>query len=442
MTTQHVLLHICRETVHRVETEYPGLPVRPRVRRLALRRCLYIRRFARASHRVCTGAPAWPSGCIPCDGSRGAAAGPRVRAWRSALTLLPLVLCIAPARAQPYRPTPPAPPVTVVAGTGSQGCRSAGLPGPEATLNTPRGLVIDRNGDLLIANECPQRVLRLDRRTNRLSEVIGEAPLTIRLKGFTTVYSEPGSVELLAIDGAGRLYMAVNCGRRVEMFDTASPAWSPIAGLGGPDTFSGDGGPATEAHLEVCGLAADADGNVYVSGASRIRRITAATGIIETIAGTGRQGFFGDNGPARSADLTFPTALAIDHQGTIYFADSGNNRIRAIDPGGTIRTVAGNGLGGPRRDGDALREAVGEVQALAIDPEDNVVFMDSSKSIRRLDVHRQRVTTILLGSFFEWERVLKVPGLAVDGDGTIYFDVPKDNRVQAIRAANVPREAW
>jgi DNA-binding beta-propeller fold protein YncE len=303
-------------------------------------------------------------------------------------------------------------------------------------LNTPRGLVIDRNGDLLIANECPQRVVRLDLRTNRLSEVIGEAPLPIRMKGFTTVYSEPGSVELLAIDGAGRLYMAVNCGRGVDMFDPASPAWSPIAGLGGPDEFSGDGGPATEAHVAVCGLAADAAGNVYVSGASRIRRIAADTGIIETIAGTGRHGFFGDNGPARSADLAFPTALAIDRQGTIYVADTGNNRIRAIDPEGAIRTVAGNGLGGPRRDGDALREAVGEVQALAIDPDDNVVFMDSNKAIRRLDVHRGRITTILPGYFFEWER-----GLAVGADGTIYFDVPKDNRVEAIRAADVPREA-
>jgi sugar lactone lactonase YvrE len=364
----------------------------------------------------------------------------RIETRGAALAMLPLVLGITSAGAQPYRPTPPAPPVTVVAGTGSRGCRSAGLSGSEATLNTPRGLVIDRNGDLLIANECPQRVVRLDRRTNRLSEVIGEAPLPIRMKGLTTVLSEPGSVELLAMDGAGKLYMAVNCGRRVEMFDTERPAWCPLAGLGGPDTFSGDSGPATEAHLEVCGLAVDAAGNVYVSGAQRIRRIAADTGVIETFAGTGRFGFFGDGGPARSADLAYPTALAIDHRGTIYFADSRNGRIRAIDSGGTIRTVAGSGSQGRRLDGDALREPVGEVQALAIDPDDNVVFMDSSKSIRRLDVRRGRVITILQGYFDELERILKVPGLAVGDDGTIYFDVPSSNRVQAIHAADVPRE--
>ncbi len=354
------------------------------------------------------------------------------------LALLPVLFYISSALAQPHGRAPETPPVTVVAGTGVAGCGSVGLPGPDAKLNTPRGLVIDRNGDLLIANECPQKVLRLDRRTHKLSEVIGEGPLKIRMKGSTTRFREPSPVELLAIDGTGNLYMAVRCGRGVNMYDASDRAWSHIAGVGGADDFSGDGGPATEAHVEVCGLAVDASGNVYVSGANRIRRIAAATGIIETVAGTGRQGFFGDNGPARNADLGLPTALAIDRRGTIYFADTVNNRIRAVDRSGTIRTVAGNGPLGPRNDGDALREAVGEVQALAIDPDDNVVFMDSQKAVRRLDVRRGQVTTILPGSFQEWERVLKVPGLAVDDEGTIFYDIPKDNLVGAIRAADVP----
>jgi hypothetical protein len=343
--------------------------------------------------------------------------------------------------AQPYQPTPPAPPVTVVAGTGVAGCGSAGQLGPEARLNTPRGLAIDRNGDLLIANQCAQSVLRLDRRTKRLSELIGEGPLTIRLKGFSTLFSEPGPVELMAVDGAGNLYMAVYRGCQVNMYDAARPAWSLFAGFAGRDTFSGDGGPATEARLEVCGLAADAAGNVYVAGANRIRRIAAGTGIIETIAGTGRVGFFGDGGPARQADLAFPAALAVDRQGTVYFADTGNRRIRAIDPQGRIRTVAGSGSQGRRLDGEALREAVGEVQALAIDPDDNVVFLDSTNSVRRLDVRRQRVATILQAFSDTWEKVPNVPGLAVDGEGTIYFDLPKDHRVRTIRAADVPREA-
>lgn len=364
-----------------------------------------------------------------------------VETGAAALSLLQLALVAAGVAAQPSVQAPNPPRGIVVAGTGAPGCRSVGLSGPQATLNTPRGLVIDRNGDLLIANECPQKVLRLDRRTNRLSELIGEAPIVIRLQGYSTLLTEPRWIELLAVDGAGALYLATNCGRLVNKYDAADAAWSHVAGVPGPDTFSGDGGPATEANIEVCGLAADAAGNVYVAGAHRIRRIAAATGIIETVAGTGRSGFFGDNGPARSADLSFPTALAIDRRGTIYVADTGNYRIRAIDAGGTIRSVAGNGSGGPRNDGDALREAIGTVEALAIDPDDNVVLMDSSKAVRRLDVRRRHVTTIVAGYFFEWERVLKVPGLAVDAEGTIYFDVPKDNRVEKIRAPGAPREA-
>ena len=110
----------------------------------------------------------------------------------------------------------------------------------------------------------------------------------------------------------------------------------------GIDGFSGDGGAAVNASLSFpADVAMDRFGTLYIadSGNNRIRKVTP-DGIITTIAGTGRQGFGGDNGPALTALLDTPTALAVDALGNLFLYDSGNYRIRKIGTDGTIRTVA------------------------------------------------------------------------------------------------------
>jgi sugar lactone lactonase YvrE len=117
-----------------------------------------------------------------------------------------------------------------------------------------------------------------------------------------------------------------------------------IAGTGTAG-FSGDGGPAAKAHLNVpYGLAVDARGNLYVADRNnnRVRRIDRH-GIITTFAGTGAPGFSGDGGSAKAAKLNSPVGLAIDTAGNLYIADSGNNRVRRVDPHGVITTFVGGG---------------------------------------------------------------------------------------------------
>src|SRR5579871_4354753 len=117
------------------------------------------------------------------------------------------------------------------------------------------------------------------------------------------------------------------------------------AGLG----FGGDNGPAASAELFAPdGLAVDKSGNVYIvdSGNHRIRKVDTH-GIITTIAGNGKSGFAGDNGPATSAEFSWGfnghLGIAVDSHGNLYIPDMSNQRVRKVDAAGNITTVAGNG---------------------------------------------------------------------------------------------------
>lgn len=136
------------------------------------------------------------------------------------------------------------------------------------------------------------------------------------------------------------------------------PVIRTVAGTGAAG-FSGDGGPATEATLNIpIGLTAGADGTVYFSDFhnQRVRKIST-DGIISTVAGNGTPGFRGDGGPAAEALLANPEGLAIAPDGSLYIADRGNHRIRQVRLDGTIMTVAGGGAaGGTGGDGGPATE--------------------------------------------------------------------------------------
>ncbi len=124
-----------------------------------------------------------------------------------------------------------------------------------------------------------------------------------------------------------------------------APSIRTIAGAGGAG-YNGDGKPALSTRLSApSGLVYDAAGNLYVadSGNHRIRRI-GVDGTVTTVAGAGVGGFSGDGGPAVAAQLNFPRAIALAADGTLYIADTGNNRVRRVTPDGTIATIAGTGV--------------------------------------------------------------------------------------------------
>ena len=136
----------------------------------------------------------------------------------------------------------------------------------------------------------------------------------------------------MALDPAGNLYIADFGNSRVRKV-TPGGTISTYAGTGTPG-FAGDGGPATAAQLSFPqGVALDSAGNLYIadSNNNRIRKVTPG-GTISTYAGTGLQGFSGDGGPAIDAQLWFPVGVALDSAGNLYIADQENQRIRKVTP--------------------------------------------------------------------------------------------------------------
>ena len=147
--------------------------------------------------------------------------------------------------------------------------------------------------------------------------------------------------------------------------------------------ISGDGGQATSAQLNnPVGVAVDAQGSLYIAdyANNRVRKVSG--GIITTVAGTGTAGYSGDGGQATSAQLNFPVGVAVDAQGSLYIADSGNYRVRKVS-GGIITTVAGTGTAGYSGDGGQATSAQLNVPfGVAVDAQGNLYIADSTQPSR------------------------------------------------------------
>ncbi len=186
-------------------------------------------------------------------------------------------------------------------------------------------------------------------------------------------------VPRVAADAFGNVYFADVGNHRVRRVDR-NGVITTVAGNGAPG-FSGDGGPATAAQLlGVGGLAVDGQGNLFIAdiGNHRIRRV-ALTGLISTVAGMSpRTGTFaGDGGPATSAELNLPVDVAVGPGGNLYIADTGNYRVRKVGADGTITTVAGNGGTGVTGDRGTATEAQLSPAAVDVDASGNLYVLDS-----------------------------------------------------------------
>jgi hypothetical protein len=157
-------------------------------------------------------------------------------------------------------------------------------------------------------------------------------------------------------------------------------------------------------------VAVDSSGNLYIADTwnSRVRKVTRG-GTISTVAGTGPWGYSGDGGPATSAQLIWPHGVALDSSGNLYIADSMNYRIRKVEPGGTISTVAGTGTIGYSGDGGLATSAqLDNPIGVAVDAAGRIYVGDSGN-------HRIRVLTSASGSSCSYAVSMSDLGVAASG---------------------------
>ena len=213
-----------------------------------------------------------------------------------------------------------------------------------------------------------------------------------------------------------------------------------IAGDGKPGR-GGDGGTAVEAQLDLpVGLAVDKAGNVYIADhySQRVRRVDTA-GTIDTVAGTGDPGYGGDGRPALVAQLNFPSGVAVDMAGNLYIADSGNDRVRRVDPSGTITTIAGTGESGYDWDGPAVGARLAFPTDVAVDGSGNLYFTGPfSFGIRRVDAAGTLSEVAGSGEPYDGpedeHRLSRDRGVAVDASGNLYIANIYNNYVRSVDA--------
>jgi hypothetical protein len=235
------------------------------------------------------------------------------------------------------------------AGTGAPGPAGAfgdGGPAVNATLGQSLNVAADVSGNLYIADPTSYRIRKVSSNGIISTFAGGNNQSMVTAGDGGPAVNASIYPQAIAFDGAANLFVADNLHFAVRKI-TPQGTITTVAGSGTKGT-SGDGGPATQAQFTlIWGVAADAQGDVFISdfgNPPRIREVSAATGMIATVAGSGSSGFSGDGGPAIAASI-YGGQIAVDAQGDLLIADDGNNRIRKVTPDGTIQTVAGNGLG-------------------------------------------------------------------------------------------------
>ncbi|MGE0358418.1 MAG: FG-GAP-like repeat-containing protein [Burkholderiales bacterium] len=278
--------------------------------------------------------------------------------------------------------------ITTIAGDGFIGFHGDGGPATAARLWVPRAVAADPAGNVYIADYMNHRIRRVDA-AGIITTVAGNGEIGFGGDGGPATAAPLTYPSGVAVGSGGALFIAE--GARIRKVD-ANGIITTVAG-NGTATPTGDGGPATAAGLQPHVVATDAAGNVYIAERfnNRVRKVDAG-GTITTVAGNGSFGFSGDGGPATAASLRTPTGLAVDSAGQLFISDWDNGRIRKVDAAGIITTVAGNGATGFEGDGEpATMARLHRPEGLAFDSKGDLYFAEAiAHRIRKIEFSRAR----------------------------------------------------
>lgn len=284
--------------------------------------------------------------------------------------------------------------ITTVAGTGEQGFDGDGGAATQATLDSPVGVAIDASGNLYISDTKNQRVRKVST-SGTISTIAGTGTAGFSGDGGAATLAMISLPTAIAVDGSGNVYFADSNNNRVREIVAASGLIQTVAG-NGEQGYSGDGGSATSASLDTPeGISVDSSGNLYLSDTrnNRIRKVSG--GVITTIAGDGSFRFAGDGSTATSGSFASPHGIAVTANGTtLYVADTDNQRIRQISSSNQLSTIAGNGQEGEDQlNGSATAVSLDSPLGVAIGPQGTVAIADTDNDLVRAVFGSTVVTT-------------------------------------------------
>ncbi len=329
-------------------------------------------------------------------------------------------LYIAEAANHTIRKVDPTGYITTIAGTGTQGFSGDGGQATKALLDSPQGLALDMANHLYIADTHNNRIRSLDLTNGVITTISGSAP------GFAGDNGPASGARLnyptiMIADSDNTLYIADSQNHRIRKI-TSGGVITTVAG-NGVEGFSGDGGNATSASLDSPdGLAVDGDKNLYIADThnNRIRKVSAQTGMISTIAGTGSVNNTGNGVAASSTSLALPHGLAIDSAGNMYIVDSANHRIRRLDKAtGVVTIIAGDGVQRFSGDGSpGIHTSLDTPRTAAISPSNLVTFSDTNNQrVRQIEVDSSIQTIAGLGGGAPGSLLLTGPSVTAYGSG-------------------------
>ncbi|HEX6290918.1 MAG TPA: SMP-30/gluconolactonase/LRE family protein [Herpetosiphonaceae bacterium] len=331
--------------------------------------------------------------------------------------------------------------ITTVAGNGNYGFSGDGGPATSATLGFPIGLALGPDGSLYIADAGNNRIRKVSP-SGIITTAAGTGAQGFSGDGGVATAAQLNFPTDVRVDTAGRLYITDSSNQRIRRVDASGVITSLV---GGGSTL-GDGGPATNARLaNPSGIWVGVDGSLYIADAShhRIRRVDT-NGMISTMAGTGSAGYvgIGDGYAATQARLNDPSAMAWGPDGSLYIADTGQHRIRKVSPDGVITTVAGNGTPGFGGDGgQGIYAMLGYPGGIGVGADGSLYIADTwNNRIRK--VSSDGVITTVAGNGTRGfmgdggpainAQLDNPEGIRMGADGSVYIADTWNNRIRKI----------
>ncbi len=329
-----------------------------------------------------------------------------------------------------------------------------GLPASAAVLRNPRGVAIDRDGNLYIADTSHFIVRKVDANTGLISTYAG----SVNPHGSDNVpaaQADIGLPEDIALDAQGNLYIADLLGT-VYRVDAATKILTRYAGGASPSPPNNEGLPARSADFSfIGGIGLDRNGNLYIAEdfGEQVWRVDSRTNLVTRFAGTGQSGYSGDGGPAVAATINGGGDAEPDAQGNVFISDRFNFAIRRVGLDGIISTFAGGvpfsaGVG----DGRPATQAFVAPGHLTVDPRrgDLYVADDGLSRIRKIDSQTGIISTIAGNGVssddagFSGDNgpakdaklnfYVVEGGVALDSSGNVFIADSNNNRIRAVFA--------